>query len=638
MEPEKIHVHHSYVWLGSIRTVLLILFVAVVSSFSSLASLFTALDALDAGEVTELFIVFGFIAAGLIVLIAIIVIVQILSYKHLYYTLGSEEFSLYSGIFIKKRVHVPYSRVQSVDQHATLLQRIFGVCNVTIDTAGGSANKAIQVPYVTKQNAEMLRVDLFGRKQAIMNGTSGVVAGVGVAGAPAAGVVAGAGASAAATMGVPAAAVGAPAASAGVMGAAAGAPAAVGSAGIPAAAAAVQTVSQGNILDVGDKLWGDIGGVFAGQAQDTGAVSYEYGLTNKELILTGFTNNTAFIFIILGLLGVLSQIFTNIMDINPDAADYVMEGAISIITRTVDVAVMAFIGGLVVLWLISVIGSCLNYGGFHARRRGTRVEVEHGLLQHTFQGVDIDRVQAVVVKQSFIRRIIGYCELSLEKIDAAQESNADSQSTQQRGVVIHPFLKVSRVPEILAGLVPEYGDVPSKRKSVAPVALRRALIRRCLWQGNGFWVAVSVAIIQILVNAACTNGAIPELSEALIGLGGITGIEVVNLLCTFGYILAVILLVFDIVGAILWARESGFGYNRYFMQVKNGGLSSQTKSFPRQKIQFGYTKTNPFQRMAKTATINARTAAGVGGTTVTLIDVKAEDADMWLDWVLPRTR
>ena len=96
------------------------------------------------------------------------------------------------------------------------------------------------------------------------------------------------------------------------------------------------------------------------------------------------------------------------------------------------------------------------------------------------------------------------------------------------------------------------------------------------------------------------------------------------------------LFVLDLVGAVLWFRGSGFAYNEHFMQVSNGGFARETVSFPRKKIQFGYTKTNPFQRRARTATVSARTAAGVGGTTIRLIDVCEEDARSWLDWLKPR--
>ena len=117
-----------------------------------------------------LMLVIGAIVLGLVLIIGLVALFQWLSYKHLYYIIGPEEFNLYSGIFNKKRVHVPYQRIQSVDQRASLLQRVFGVCTVSIDTAGGSNNKAVQVPYVQKSQAEQLRTE---RAQAVRDGRAG---------------------------------------------------------------------------------------------------------------------------------------------------------------------------------------------------------------------------------------------------------------------------------------------------------------------------------------------------------------------------------------------------------------------------------------------------------------------------------
>ena len=174
--------------------------------------------------------------------------------------------------------------------------------------------------------------------------------------------------------------------------------------------------------------------------------------------------------------------------------------------------------------------------------------------------------------------------------------------------------------------MPEFADVPVDNKPVARVALRRALVRRCLIQGSGLWLAVFVAAFQLTVH----------LLYATHTLDDVFALGVMNACAVVGYVFAVVLFVGDAVGAVLWYRGSGFAYNRRFMQVSNGGLSRETVSFPRAKIQFGYTKANPFQRAAGTATINARTAAGVGGTTIRLIDATEDDARAWLEWLKPR--
>lgn len=590
--PVRHHVHHSFIWLGSIQAAFAIFVVVLISGISSIAGMLAKGTNSGAFGVPTLFIVVFCIIVGFALVVGIVALFQWLSYKHLYYELGVSEFNLYSGIFNKKRVHVPYQRIQSVDQHSSLLQRVFGVCSVSIDTAGGSANKAVMVPYMQKAQAEQLRTELFARKQFVA-AVQGGVDPINAAAVLAADIM----------------------------------PQTI----TPLNSTGVSVASNmpHNVLDAPAEIWTDVRGVFGGMAVDTGKVSYEYGLSNKELVLTGLSNNTAFVLIIVGILGAVAQLVGEIAPILAGRIDplvgqvVVMSSQLfsgNLIAGVIAVVVIA----IAIIWIFSIVGTCISFGGFRACRRDSRIEVEHGLLQHRFQGVDIGRVQSVMVKQSFIRRLFGYCELSLGKIDAASENQQDQQKSLSQGVIIHPFVKMDRVPEILAGLVPEFADVPIENTPVAPVALRRALIRRGIVQGEGFWLAIILVVVQLLVNAFT-----PTTTE------GMAILFYVNTGAAVGYALCVVLLVLNLIGAVLWFRGSGFAYNQHFMQVSNGGFSRESVSFPRKKIQFGYTKTNPLQRNARTATVSARTAAGIGGTTIHLVDVCEEDALAWLDWLKP---
>ena len=581
--PRGSHVHHSYIWLGSLRTAFMLLAIVVFSSFSAIIGAISEGEAITRGDIPMLFIVIGSVIAGIVVLVALVAVYQVISYKHLYYELGPEEFNLYSGILNKKRVHVPYQRIQSVDQHATLIQRIFGVCSVSIDTAGGAANKAVIVPYVQKTQAEELRRELFARKQyavAVRNGAAPDAAlrrwplqrafpRKPCTRAPMCWTL--------------------PPRSGRTCAACSAAPR-----WIRARDLRVRHVQQGARVHRPVDIRRSSSWLSASSAPFPSSwVRWRPSSPGSMEPLVG----------------------------NVVATSVRLFGG-----SLIAAGVATFLAASLVLWLLSAIGACVSYGGFRACRRDNRIEVEHGLLQHRFQGVDVDRVQSVMVKQSFIRRLLGYCELSLGKIDAAAENSDDQQKgLSQQGLVIHPFVKMSRVPEILAGIVPEFADVPTENIPVAPVGLRRALIRRCIIQGTGFWLAVLVAAGQIAVNLLA-DPAVPD---------GAMTLFFVNNGALFGYALAVVLLVLDAVGAVLWFRGSGFAYNERFMQVSNGGFARETISFPRKKIQFGYTKTNPFQRNAGTATVNARTAAGVGGTTIRLIDAREDDARAWLAWLKP---
>lgn len=606
---QKHHVHHSYMWLESVRTAVIVGVMIVIANFSTLVGLLSdgELDGLSAGMLLAL--VGGGTLFVILVVVAIVVVTRLVSYKHLYFTVGPDEFTLYSGVFNKKRVHVPYQRVQSVDQRATLLQRIFGVCTVAIDTAGGASNKAVVVPYVTKAQAEWLRTELYNRKNALNAQAAAAAEAPAFSGANV-------------STGVPVN------------------PMTVVD---PAAIAAAAVAPAGNVLDAGAEAWGQIGGVFAGPAQDTGQVSYEYGLTNKELFLAGLSNTTSVGLIMVGLIVGILQVVSFLFEVMGDSANSMVEGAMAYAGSQAASWVIggvsaALVVAVLVLWVLSALGSCISYGGFKARRRNSRIEVEYGLLQHTYQGVSIDRVQSVVIKQSFIRRLFGYCELSLGKIDASDDSEdaAKKGSLAQQGLIIHPFVKMKRVPEILAGLIPEFSDLPTEVKPVAKVAKRRAIVRRVILQGGGFWLAV------LMLAAAAGLGWLGAQVEAGTLVLDAEDASAVELCLTFGsgavvigFVLAAILAVIDLVAAVLWARESSFAYNQRFMQVSNGGLSRETISFPRQKIQFGCTRSNPLQRRAGTDTLMATTAAGSGGTTTVLIDVAHGDAMAWLDWMKP---
>ena len=244
----------------------------------------------------------------------------------MYYELGPEEFNLYSGILNKKRVHVPYQRIQSVDQHATLIQRIFGVCSVSIDTAGGAANKAVIVPYVQKTQAEELRRELFARKQyavAVRNGA-------------------------------------APDAAVAAMASAAGVPA--------------QALHEGaNVLDAPAEIWQDVRGVFGGAAVDTGRVTYEYGMSNKELVFTGLSNNTAFFVVVVGIVGAVSQFMGQMAPILSGSMEPLVGNVVATSVRLfggslIAAGVATFLAASLVLWLLSAIGACVSYGGFRACR------------------------------------------------------------------------------------------------------------------------------------------------------------------------------------------------------------------------------------------------------------------------------
>lgn len=591
---EKRRVHHAYIWLGGIRAGLLSLLIIGISGAGALGELFDegGFDLVSMGLSAGLLA--GFAVFVVVVFVGLGIGLRALAYKHLWYELDASELSVYSGILSKKRTHVPYQKIQSVDLKATLVKRVLGLCDVVVDTAGGAANKAVVIPYLSKQDAQTLQRELYTLKAE-------------VAPAPEAPAPGGQGASAA-NFAPPS--------------------------GQPLYAGA-PPVAESNVLDIGSQAWNEFGGVFASGPVDMEAPSYEYGLTNKEIVLAGMSNSSGVVGGIVGaavsgialVAPMLAAVGTYVPDAYDSAAYFVtdafMGGALG---SLLPVALLAVVGIALVIWVIASLATCIQYGGFRARRRGTRIEVELGLLQHNSITLDVERVQSVVVKQSFVRRIFGYCELSLGKVNAAQPGNdSNSKAQSDSGCVIHPFVKLDRVDAILHGMVPEYADLPKEGHKVAPVALRRGIVRRCILFGGGFWLAVFAAAAQLAMHAAAGVAYID---------GGI--MFATDAVATVLYVLAFLILVADAAAAVLWFRDSRFALDRGMVSLTNGGLSKNTVSIPRTKVQFATAKANPLQRRARTATVVATTAAGIGGTSTSLIDVSADMADAWLAWAEPR--
>ncbi len=129
---ERHAVHSSYIWLGGLQGAAAVFAALLVGALPQIIPELFNPDSLGQfvnGGLAVIIIALLFLGAVTVSLAASL-IYRLVSYKHIWYEFGDEEFSFYSGVFNKKRVHVPYRRIQSVDQTASLLQRVFGVCTV----------------------------------------------------------------------------------------------------------------------------------------------------------------------------------------------------------------------------------------------------------------------------------------------------------------------------------------------------------------------------------------------------------------------------------------------------------------------------------------------------------------------------
>jgi len=623
-------VHKSYVYVAPVVAVVAAVFVTLLNGARGWIELAMALRNGDL-SVNPLVIV-GLVVLGLVVLVGAFVLLYWLAWRNMSYVFDEREFSFYFGIISKRRVHVPYARVQSVNQRASIVQRIFGVCTVVIDSAGGAANKGVRVPYLRLETAERMRAELFMRKAAVAAGAQGAVEYLAHIDT---GSAEGAREEAARVARERTQAPVAPVSTAG----ATAIPASwicpqcgkantgnfCGACGMQASVVAASVTTQPNALDAAMGAVGDWRGVYGGTtAFEEEPVTCEYGLANHELLLTTISHDTPLVLaLVIGLSFLVTMAF--VILVQDEVAVTIARFAFPII-----------VASAVVTWVLGLVTVLVSYGGFRTRRRGSRIEVERGLLTRVSSGIDIARVQSVEVRQSFIRRLIGYCEISLGRIDAAGEQGKGNNNSKAntKGLVIHPFVKIDRVDEIIDGLAPEFGDRP-RRVECQPLpraALRRAVLRRCVWYNWMLWIAVLVGVCWGTIGALVNAGAVRFASAASYAQYGEFMMGSLALVIA----LTVAFVAVRAVSAVLWAKRSGYTWNSRYLLFWNDGLSASGSIVPRQKVQSAATRSNPFQRRLSLVTMQAVTAAGTRNTTVRIIDAPAEVGEAYLDWAKPR--
>lgn len=585
---KRYRLHSSYIWLAPISTFGTILAAVLFANVPSVIQSMQAIGDAAHSNTGALLILLASTVGGLIGLIALLVGFHYLSWRFIYFSFEVGEFTFHKGIIAKHFVHIPYTRIQSINHHASLIQRLAGVCSVSLDTAGGAANKAVKVPFVTLQTAERIRSEFLARKTATLEHRELDLVYID------------------------------PGQASSSLWRSTQAPVMPGSS--PKDSQEKMTW-KANPLDAAAGELYEFRGMFGGGLHAQEQAAYTRGLTTKELIFAALTHINTLVFTLSSATAVI--------------------GFLPFVPIPSDMKWLLFL--LVIpVCLFGVVPVILSYGGFTVSRRGNRIEVESGLLQRNFSGVDIERIQQVRIHQSIFRRMLGYCEVVVGRVDVMESASSSRGVSNQEGLVVFPFVKLSEAQSLMRHLLPEFEDIFAQQE-IVPVAkhtLRRAIIRGAIWQNFSFWVLAAIipclyawmhfadAIKQDLQGSEETS-VFWHLSAEEIHFGFQMSLVALIVIC-------LIITAFCVVGAVMWHRNSGFALSKRSVFIINRGISSNWVVIPREKLQFAAKRVNPFQHVAGVASLQATTAAGFGHTKVVLWDISSESADQWLNWAHPR--
>lgn len=100
----------------------------------------------------QFFVLFG----GLWLVVS--VLYQVIAWRQFTFEVSGPEVRVRSGVLERKERFIPLERIQAVDIRESLLQRLFGVVGVRIETAaGGSGAADVKIDALTRDDAEFLR-------------------------------------------------------------------------------------------------------------------------------------------------------------------------------------------------------------------------------------------------------------------------------------------------------------------------------------------------------------------------------------------------------------------------------------------------------------------------------------------------
>lgn len=419
IEPGKHHVSKTYIPIQMFRgfwTIILIVIVGALNAFSELSGIPELIGGLSS---SSLFIIIA--VGGFVLLMGLLFLVVFLSYKRLTWEITEDEIHIYKGLIVKKKSHIPYRRIHSVDINAKILDRIFGVVTLKMDTAAGSAKaEDAKIPALDMRTAELLRTEIFKKKHEAEHGKE-----------------------------------------------------------VNPNGQASTVVGETNILEGLNKENDNIRGLYAGTPGFNMTPDSEYRLSNKELVIYCIANGKVFA-VVFAILFFLYQAYEFVNDINQEIARAATDITLDMLNAGPIIIVIIAVIALVFSLVASFITRALTYGNFVVRRYGARIEVSTGLIQKKSTGVAVERIQTLKIKQGLLSRILGYAEISIETASGMGPSGGNEQQ-QNPGVVLHPFIKKDRIDDFMEKMLIEFNDKPDELDGLSKLAMRRSIIRYEMW-------------------------------------------------------------------------------------------------------------------------------------------------------------
>ncbi len=320
------------------------------------------------------------------------------------------------------------------------------------------------------------------------------------------------------------------------------------------------------------------------EAEDTTQDAFDilYKMKGKSLILMSMTSGAlgAFLAIVFG--------FINLIGANFLIERYfeVFDGLMQNVYMALGIAVIIFV---IIGYFIGIVILSIKYYNYTLKMKSDDLVVEYGLLEKKHKSVNIKRVQNIIIKDSIIRRVIGYYSLSV----TITSDSLDSEELDGK-VELLPFIRKKRLYEIIDDIFPNY-HVEVPEKSVPFRGYRR------YFQIMFFIIVIITGIVQYFW-------------------------------FDYAWIIGLVLLSIFVLSGIYSARNTGYSIQRDEINMMTTSFFSRSHFvIKHEKLIEAQWIANPFLKRAKLGVITLVTAAGLLGSRATLKFIDRKDIEeIWI--------
>ena len=221
-------------------------------------------------------------------------------------------------------------------------------------------------------------------------------------------------------------------------------------------------------------------------------------LSFREVVLAGATANEAGVIAagVAGALQLVDDVGLPYVRRLGEATDWVMHeagvgGAGSVVLVIAGLGLLMMILG----WGVSIVGAVVRYHGFTLTRADGELRKRYGLLTLHEASVPLERVQAIRVEESILRRPLGLASLMIETAGAAPGQDGERSGGAEAFV---PLARRGEVAALVRGIFGDFDLDAAPLRQVHPRARRRAARR---WAISLFAPAALLAAAAVLADA-----------------------------------------------------------------------------------------------------------------------------------------